>query len=64
MEDDTYAKHPEHVVESGITRRNTGEDFIAPQVACEERPLTQPVEKLVDFSERPVWSGKSDGKHA
>jgi hypothetical protein len=57
VEDDTYAEHPEGVVEGGVARRNTGEDFIAPQVAFKERTLAQLVEEMVDFSERPVWSG-------
>ena len=28
--DYTYVKHPEGVVEGGVTRQNTGGDFIAP----------------------------------
>jgi hypothetical protein len=61
VEDDTYIEHPEGVVEGCVTRGNTGEDFAALQDACKERALAQLAEDTVDFSERPVWCGRSDG---
>jgi hypothetical protein len=64
VEDDAYAEHPEGFVEGGLTLRDTGEDFIAPQVAFGERTMAQLFEKIEDLSERPVWSGKSDGEYA
>ena len=53
-EDDTYAEHPKGIAEGGVTSRNTGLDFTAPQVAFKEGALAQLVEEIVDSSERPV----------
>jgi hypothetical protein len=54
VEDDTYVEHVEGVLKSGVTGRDAGKDFVAPQVAFKERNLAELVEKMVDFFERPV----------
>ena len=62
VEHDTYAEHLTGVVEGGVASRDTGEYFIATQVAFEERTLAQLAEATMDSFERPAWCGKSDGK--
>lgn len=64
MEDDTYVEHLEGVLKSGVACRDAGEYFVAPQVAFKERSFSQLIEEMVDFLERTVWCGKSDGKHS
>lgn len=63
MEDDTNTEHPEGVVEINVASRNTGLDFIAPQVTFKERTLAQLFKEILDSSKCPVSNGKSDGKH-
>ena len=53
-EDDIYVEHPKGIAEGGVTSRDTGLDFTAPQVTFEEGALAQFVEEIVDSSERPV----------
>jgi hypothetical protein len=64
LQDNAYVEQIEGVFESGVARRNTRENFFAPQQAFKERALSQLVEEMVDFFKCPVWSRKSDGKHA
>ena len=63
VEDVTYTEHPEGVAEIDVASRNTGLDFIAPQVAFKERMLVQLFKEIMNSSERPVFSRKSDGKY-
>jgi hypothetical protein len=53
-EDDTYVEHVEGVLKSGVTGRDAGKDFVAPQVAFKERALAELVEEMMDFFECPV----------
>jgi putative hemolysin len=53
-EDDTYAEYPKRIAEGGVTSRNAGLYFTAPQVAFKEGALGQLVEEIVNSSERPV----------
>ena len=54
MEDDAYAEHPNGFFESSVAVRDGGEDFIAPQVAFEERTMAKLFEEIVNSSERSV----------
>jgi hypothetical protein len=63
VEDNTDTEHPEGAAEIDVASRNAGLDFIAPQVAFKERTLAQLFKEILDSSERPVFSGKSDGKY-
>jgi hypothetical protein len=53
VQGDTYAEHPKGIVEGNVAFRDTGEDFIAPQVAFKKRTMAQLFEEIANFSERP-----------
>ena len=63
MEDDTYTEHPKGVAEIDVASRNIRLDFIAPKIAFKERTLSKLFKEIPNSSERPVFSGKSDGKY-
>ena len=63
MEDDTYTEHPKGVAEIDVASRNTRLDFIAPKVPFKEGTLAQLFKEVLNSSEGPVFSGKSDGKY-
>ena len=59
----SYTEHPEGIAKIDVASRNTGLDFIAPQIAFKERRLARLLEETLDSFERPDFSGRLDRKY-
>jgi hypothetical protein len=54
VEHDTHVESFTGIIEGSVAIRDIGKYFIALQVALQKRRLTQLVEAIADFFERPV----------